>query len=71
MKRKRTREAEVAFANDLRNWNWSCLNGGVDNMAEELEKAIGILTNIHLPLVRTRKRSNRSQDLSENYGREN
>ena len=57
-RRKRSREAEVAFARDLRTWNWDELQGSdVIYMVGALEKAVRTLTDLHFPLVRTRRRS--------------
>ena len=63
MKWRRTRNAarEEAFAQDLKDRDWSCLGGSsVDGMAAALEKVVDELTERHFPLARVRKRSNES-----------
>ena len=59
-RRKRSRKADSAFADDLGAWDWSQLDRavGVDAKVEVFEQAVQILTDKHYPWSRVRKRSN-------------
>ena len=60
MRRTRDANREAAFATDMCQWDWTCLAAAqsVDDMASELERAVGVLTDKHFPLAKVRKRSN-------------
>ena len=62
MRRLRNPDREIAFANDLKGWDWGRLveEDDVDAMWEEVQKTIAVLTERHFPLVHVRKRSNES-----------
>ena len=71
MRRTRTKAREDAFARSMAGFDWSAVVGaeGVDQMVEELEKAIGMLTDLHFPLARVRKRSNEDPWISRKIRR--
>lgn len=60
MRRSRNRDRELAFAADLRDWDWERLReaNDVTNMAAILEQAIAKLTKRHFLLESVRNRSN-------------
>ena len=60
MRRTRDANREASFASDMCQWDWTRLAAAqsVDDMASELERVVGELTDKHFPLARVRKRSN-------------
>ena len=62
MRRLRDERKELAFADDLKKWDWKDIKGStnVDQMWGVIEEVITNLTSKHFPLERVRKRSNES-----------
>ena len=60
LRRTRNDDREAAFVSDLREYDWTGLEGDVDMMAAKLREVIDCLTDKHFPLERIRKRSNES-----------
>lgn len=70
-RRTRTKAREEAFARSLATYDRGRVEGGgdVDRVVEELERAIAEQTDLHFPLARVRRRSNKDPWISRRIRR--